>query len=59
MNGEAGELVTELLVKVNCLRGVPLEVKILGWGSHSVVEHLPSMCKALGSIPSTEKINIL
>ena len=26
-----------------------------GWGQSSVEEHLPSTCKALGSIPSTMK----
>jgi hypothetical protein len=26
-----------------------------GWGCRSVAEHLPSMCKALGLIPNTEK----
>ena len=26
-----------------------------GWGFSSVVERLPSKCKALGSVPSSEK----
>jgi len=26
-----------------------------GWGFSSVVEHLPSKCKALGLVPSSEK----
>jgi predicted transcriptional regulator len=29
--------------------------KTLGWGYRSVVEHLPSLCKALGLIFSTIK----
>jgi hypothetical protein len=32
-----------------------LEFVFEGWGCSLVVEHLPSMCKALGSITSTEK----
>lgn len=27
----------------------------LGWGCSSVVRHLPGICNALGSIPSTRK----
>jgi hypothetical protein len=33
----------------------PIKVYIQGQGWDSVVEHLPSICKALGSLPRTEK----
>jgi hypothetical protein len=31
-----------------------IETVLMGWGHNSVVEHLPSMYKALGSLLSTE-----
>jgi len=37
------------------VQGPVLEMRFTGWGFSSVVERLPSNCKALGSVPSSEK----
>jgi len=40
---------------VNSTAPILNNCKHWGWGFSSVVENLPSKCKALGSVPSSEK----
>jgi hypothetical protein len=42
-------------LKTNNNKNQPTNNKNKGWRYSSEVEHLPSICKALGSISSTEK----
>lgn len=38
-------------------KGTELKIICHGWGYNSVVQYLPNMYEALGSIPSSEKKN--
>jgi hypothetical protein len=56
MNKSNGRLVQGSLHELS-MNISKIKAHVLRWGCNSMVEHLPSMSEAPGSIPSTTQIN--